>query len=590
MKTSLNIAVYGNWTASGQLQLWGILEGAERLAARELKLLLFADDPDRFFGTAVETWERDVLEGVSLAAEDALAFFERPPVNPLAAVVWHSGLDDLRSSASSLRRALRAREIIPCYRSWTEGKLVWTVDPERDPALAEILERSEAVQRLVHGLMLGESRRNGALMDAMDRLLNWQGPRPAERDFLYLIGWLRDEIPFRPALRLMEPNDPLRSQTWRLSFVLSGLDDEETSLLCDAAGRPLQPVPEAWAPYLSHAEAALKLWLQVVPEIARSPDPPLLKEELDDAEAWLFLTDYSRRLAARGGFVLLPAWWQRLRESRPKLRARLRMDESAGEPAIFGVDQVLRFDWKLSVGDVELSEEEFRAITSGRKRLHFVRGQWIWLDDKLAEQIRKIAGKTQRKGGITLKEVLHRHFGGQLADAQDPLPDAPRIDWEITMGPRFARWIRQLVRPKEIPPFAPPAAFRGSLRGYQKEGVAWLLHLRRFGFGACLADDMGLGKTIQYIAYLLKVKEEEPGAGPSLLICPTSLIGNWQKELARFAPELRVHLHYGADRPKDPEPVQGGRKRPRSGAHHLHDRAPGYRRTLRRAVEFPVSG
>ncbi|MEG3071913.1 MAG: SNF2-related protein [Candidatus Syntrophopropionicum ammoniitolerans] len=71
------------------------------------------------------------------------------------------------------------------------------------------------------------------------------------------------------------------------------------------------------------------------------------------------------------------------------------------------------------------------------------------------------------------------------------------------------------------------------------------MFLRRFGLGGCLADDMGLGKTIQWIAYLLKVKESENPVVPSLLICPTSVLGNWQKELARFAPDLRVQLHYG---------------------------------------------
>jgi SNF2 family DNA or RNA helicase len=223
--------------------------------------------------------------------------------------------------------------------------------------------------------------------------------------------------------------------------------------------------------------------------------------------------------------------------------------ESSGEPSIFGIDQMLRFDWKLSIGEVELSEEEFRALAASRRRLHHVRGQWIWLDDKLAGQLRVLAEKIRRRGGIPLKEVLRSYFGGP-GEASDSLPETPQADWEIAAAPRLLRWMHELASQREIPPVRPPAAFRGSLRGYQAEGLAWLMRLRRHGFGACLADDMGLGKTIQYIAYLLKVREENPGAGPSLLICPTSLIGNWQKELARFSPDLRVHSHYGASRPK----------------------------------------
>lgn len=79
------------------------------------------------------------------------------------------------------------------------------------------------------------------------------------------------------------------------------------------------------------------------------------------------------------------------------------------------------------------------------------------------------------------------------------------------------------------------------------------MFLRRFGLGGCLADDMGLGKTIQWIAYLLKIKESENLALPALLICPTSVLGNWQKELARFAPELKAQLHYGPQRAKGPD-------------------------------------
>ncbi|HYK72882.1 MAG TPA: DEAD/DEAH box helicase, partial [Pseudoneobacillus sp.] len=81
----------------------------------------------------------------------------------------------------------------------------------------------------------------------------------------------------------------------------------------------------------------------------------------------------------------------------------------------------------------------------------------------------------------------------------------------------------------------------------------WLLFLRKYGFGAVLADDMGLGKTIQLISYLLSVKEQEVKAGPALIVCPTSVLGNWQKELERFAPSLNVYLHYGPNRLKEEE-------------------------------------
>jgi superfamily II DNA or RNA helicase len=97
-----------------------------------------------------------------------------------------------------------------------------------------------------------------------------------------------------------------------------------------------------------------------------------------------------------------------------------------------------------------------------------------------------------------------------------------------------------------VTPLDPPPTFRGTLRGYQREALGWFSYLRRFGFGGCLADDMGLGKTVQVLAMLDARRVDR--AGPSLVVVPRSVIYNWASEAAKFAPELRVHLHDGARR------------------------------------------
>lgn len=100
-----------------------------------------------------------------------------------------------------------------------------------------------------------------------------------------------------------------------------------------------------------------------------------------------------------------------------------------------------------------------------------------------------------------------------------------------------------------------PAEFGTTLRPYQQRGVAWLRSLSRLGLGAVLADDMGLGKTVQTLALLAAEREQDPerSAGPTLLVCPMSLVGNWRRETRRFAPMLRVHVQHGADRPSGDE-------------------------------------
>ncbi|MGI9582861.1 DEAD/DEAH box helicase [Chryseobacterium sp. RRHN12] len=102
---------------------------------------------------------------------------------------------------------------------------------------------------------------------------------------------------------------------------------------------------------------------------------------------------------------------------------------------------------------------------------------------------------------------------------------------------------------KDIPEAAIPAELKAELRDYQHEGLNWLNFLDDFNFGGCLADDMGLGKTIQIIAFILSQREKR-GYTTNLIVVPTSLLFNWQEEISRFAPSVKVLLHYGADRPK----------------------------------------
>ncbi len=139
---------------------------------------------------------------------------------------------------------------------------------------------------------------------------------------------------------------------------------------------------------------------------------------------------------------------------------------------------------------------------------------------------------------------------------------------EVVADPPFERWRRELAAFSGIRPVDPPRGFRGELRGYQREGLGWLLFLERFGFGGCLADDMGLGKTVQILALLAGRRARRarrsprsagaprspgsPGRQPSLVVVPRSLLYNWREEAARFAPRLTILELHGAERRCDP--------------------------------------
>ncbi len=171
-----------------------------------------------------------------------------------------------------------------------------------------------------------------------------------------------------------------------------------------------------------------------------------------------------------------------------------------------------------------------------------LRGQWVELDDR---HLKAALSFLERGGSGTMpaREALLAGLGA--ADGDLPLTVVDADGWlaDLLSGQADAR----------LAPMTTPASFTGQLRPYQERGLAWLSFLGRLGLGAVLADDMGLGKSPQTLALLQAEREAGTLAGPTLLVCPMSLVGNWQREAARFTPGLSVHVHHGAGRLSGPE-------------------------------------
>jgi superfamily II DNA or RNA helicase len=135
---------------------------------------------------------------------------------------------------------------------------------------------------------------------------------------------------------------------------------------------------------------------------------------------------------------------------------------------------------------------------------------------------------------------VHRSEAASLAR----LGDEQKLDWR---GGERLRAQLELLRSERRDGTEPPG-FRTRLRDYQRDGLAWLGFLADAGLGGVLADDMGLGKTVQVLAHVLAEKQRGRLDLPALVVAPTSLVGNWRDEAARFAPDLRVLVLHGADR------------------------------------------
>jgi non-specific serine/threonine protein kinase len=369
-----------------------------------------------------------------------------------------------------------------------------------------------------------------------------------------LDAWLRSASeatgPVRTCLRLVEPPEDQPKRRWRLEFLLQATD--EPSLLVPAAevwraagalNTLARRVEQPQELLLADLGRAVRLYPELERAL-RSARPTDLA--LDATGAHRFLRDAAPLLAQTGFGVLLPSWWDK-RGARVGLRLVAGSAAAPGavvKPGGLNLDTLVDYRWELALGDERLTAEELEELARLKVPLVRLRGRWVELDpERLARGL----------------AFLERHADGAMpaADAlatglglvEGPVPGLP------VAGIAATGWLGDLLSgqaERRLRPMGTPAGFRGELRPYQERGLAWLTFLGSVGLGACLADDMGLGKTIQLLALLLAERDgqlDEAGrVGPTLLVCPMSVVGNWQREAQRFAPGLAVHVHHGAER------------------------------------------
>lgn len=338
-------------------------------------------------------------------------------------------------------------------------------------------------------------------------------------------------------VRVREPNDA--DEAWRIDLLARDVD--EPSLMV-----PLVDVWNATAPFapgaLEDLLGGLGRLVRLAPELSPVLDAAVPTGiDLDDHTLLGFVRDHAADLEDSGIAVLLPSWWTRGRRLGLRAKTSNSADDGAVTEAGFSLEQMVEFKWEAALGDRRLTKADLKnleAAADAKRALVRVRGEWVQVDPAEIEAILRHVGD---RGEATGAELLRAGLGIDTIAAPHDVAVVGVVA-EGALGDLLDEALHSTVSP--IPT---PDGFVGQLREYQERGVGWLTFLGRLGLGACLADDMGLGKTAQLIATVLADRVD----GPTLVVCPVSVLGNWANELERFAPELTVLVHHGPERCRD---------------------------------------
>ena len=333
-----------------------------------------------------------------------------------------------------------------------------------------------------------------------------------------------------PELELRAPDRPARP--WTLRFALR-----------DRGGRRIG-AEELWRDDGADRDRVEAL-LEALARAARVFAP--VEDALDQRQpttatfdtdaAWRFIDQVAPLLGDAGYHIVLP---DEVPELRPRIQLGMPADDADGPP-----DHVA-LTWQGVVGDAVLDASAVDDLMRSPDPLVFWGDRWVRIAPDTRTQWEQRGRAIDR---IPLIEALGLAVAGAVTGLGSVDVAGPT---EVTAVGALAGLVDRLRQSVGAEPVAEPDGFVGALRPYQLDAVGWLGMMADLQLGGVLADDMGLGKTVMLIAHLLR-----QGPGPHLVVCPTSVVANWERELARFAPDLERRRHHGADRPDDLEGVSG---------------------------------
>jgi superfamily II DNA or RNA helicase len=459
-------------------------------------------------------WGAAVLVGLQLVARGRIM----PAITPDGFDTWRAGpldpadADRVRELADAMPTAARATPI-----------------PGRVPA--ELADAHALVRSFIDAVADGMPRTAAAPVVAGGPLFASRAPNKAPR----LRAW-SDELSagfdsgVRISLRLEVPGADYASGAFHAVVQAHSLADPAVVVDVGKLWADGSLGPSARIDVTLAVRRAARVWPPMGRLLSQAiPD----RLALDDADV-SDLFQEAPRLVAAGIDVHWP------KELLSSLSARVVIGKADSPPSdmrsALGGDGVLSFDWQLALGDQPLTKAELDQLADAHRPVVRLRDNWVLVDPDMTRKARERELKP-----VSALEALGVALTGS-AEIDGDQVDVVANGWLDALRARIAD---PDTGTEEV---GQPAALAATLRDYQLRGLRWLARMTSLGLGGCLADDMGLGKTITLIALHLHRQSEIDTAGPTLVVCPASLLGNWEREITRFAPGTAVRRFHGSAR------------------------------------------
>ncbi len=263
---------------------------------------------------------------------------------------------------------------------------------------------------------------------------------------------------------------------------------------------------------------------------------------LNPIEVYQFIRATAGELQNNGiGVIFPPGLTPGENEQRLGIKINAEVATKKGER--LSLQSLLKYKLQIAVGDTIVSKKEFEALLAQQSPIVEINGRWLALQPADVNSAQAVLNKSNEQLNLSVEDALRIATGDTKTLAKLPV-----VDFAATGV--LAELINNLTDNKAVEPITDIPGLKGTLRPYQARGVGWLSFLEKWSLGSCLADDMGLGKTIQFISFVLNLHNQDKLNNPILVICPTSVINNWEREINRFAPTLATWVHHGYQRKK----------------------------------------